>query len=280
VTAIALLDRLQDRAGEWNIVVEDTLETESSLIAFGSRGNQPVVLKLIRQAGDEWRSGETLSAFDGKGCARVYEYVGGSVLLERLRPGTALAEMALNGKDADATEILADVIQQMSPQELPAACATLQDWATAFERHLERATPTPGMPIELVAEAQQLYLQLCASQRETRLLHGDLQHYNVLYDSERGWLAIDPKGVIGEIEYEIGAVMRNPCEQPELFISPSTIERRLKQFASRLNLNMERALGWTLAQAVLSAIWEIEDGFDVNATNSSLRLANAIRPML
>ena len=42
------------------------------------------------------------------------------------------------------------------------------------------------------------------------LLHGDLQHYNVLLDKDRGWVAIDPKGVVGELEYEVGALLRNP----------------------------------------------------------------------
>jgi streptomycin 6-kinase len=112
------------------------------------------------------------------------------------------------------------------------------------------------------------------------LLHGDLQHYNVLFDAERGWLAIDPKGVVGETEYEIGAFVRNPVAQPELFLSRSTIERRLKQFTNRLNLDYERALGWAFAQAVLSAIWSIEDGFAVDATNPALRLAEITRPML
>jgi streptomycin 6-kinase len=53
---------------------------------------------------------------------------------------------------------------------------------------------------------------LCSSQRYRRLLHGDLHHGNVLHDSERGWVAIDPKGVLGEPEYEIGVALRNPIE--------------------------------------------------------------------
>ncbi|MDQ6652196.1 MAG: phosphotransferase [Acidobacteriota bacterium] len=273
-----LLERVQVHAREWRVVVEETLETESSVMAFGNRGNQSVVLKIIKHPGDEWRSGEILEAFDGKGFARVYEYVDGAVLLERLRPGTSLAQMAVRGNDDEATNILACIMQQMSPREPPKACATIQDWAKAFERYL--ATSDDQVPRDLVENAHQLYSHLGATQRQPKLLHGDLQHYNVLFDSERGWLAIDPKGVIGEIEYEIGAVLRNPFERPDLFASRSTIERRLNQFASSLNFDVRRALAWGFAQAVLSAIWGIEDGVGVSATNPSLRLANAIRPML
>ena len=276
--ATEILSRIEERAHEWRVVVQNTFETESSVIAFGSRDGQPVILKALKQPGDEWRSGEILEAFDGHGVVRVYQYIEGIVLLERLSPGNSLVSMSVNDRDEAATDILADVIQKMSARELPKACATLQDWAKGFERY--NASGDDQIPRRLVEEGQRLYIDLSASQRAPKLLHGDLHHYNVLFDARRGWLAIDPKGVIGEIEYESGAVLRNPFERPDLFASRSTIERRLKQLTGRLNLDFERTLAWGFAQAVLSAIWTIEDGFEVDVTNPSLRLANAIRSML
>ena len=280
-----LSDRIQQHVREWGVVVADTRETESSGIIFGTCDNKPVVLKVIKRPGDEWYSGEILKAFDGNGLARVHRQAPGAVLMERLTPGNSLVEIVIKGGDEEATDILADVIQQMSarasstdPLDLPTDCPTVHDWARGFERYLSAGDNQ--IPIDLVAAGQRVYLGLCASQRRPILLHGDLQHSNALFDSNRGWLAIDPKGVVGEIEYEIGAVLRNPFEQPELFLSRSTIERRLAQFSSKLNLDFERALGWAFAQAVLSAIWGIEDGFMVDVTNPSLRLANVIRPML
>ncbi len=276
---------MQQHAREWGVVVEDTFETDSSVIAFGARDNQAVVLKVIKQTGDEWRSGEILKAFDGNGVVRVYEQTPGAVLMERLRPGHSLVEMSISGNDEEATDILADVIQQMrsiesstSGSESLKAYKTVQDWGKAFDRYV--ATDDDQIPRELVEAGHHVFSQLCASQRRPRLLHGDLQHYNVLFDSSRGWVAIDPKGVVDELEYEIGAIMRNPVARPELFLSRATIERRLKAFSDKLNLDFKRMLGWSFAQAVLSAIWEIEDGFAVNAMNPSLRLANAIQPML
>jgi streptomycin 6-kinase len=279
-----LLDRIQRHAREWGVLVQDTLETESSVISFGTRDVREVVLKVIKRTGDEWSSGEVLEAFDGHGVVRVQEHAPGAVLTERLRPGNSLVEMSLSGRDLEATDILADVMRRMaarassmSQRELP-ACPTVHDWAKGFERYL--ATGDPQVPRALVEEGRDAFFDLCASQHEPLLLHGDLQHYNVLFDSNRGWLAIDPKGVVGELEYEIGAVLRNPYENPQLFISQSTIERRLKQFTKKLNLNYERTLQWSFAQAVLSAIWSVEDGFAVAPTNPALRLAEAIRPML
>jgi len=255
------------------------LETPSSFVAFGRRGPRPVVLKVVRQRGDEWRSGEVLDAFAGRGSVRVYEWVAGAILLERLHPGTSLAGLSLAGRDDEATEILCQVIQHMShPRESPALFATVEDWGRGFERYL--ASGDRQIPRDLAEQGRHLYLDLCASQQKVRLLHGDLQHYNVLFDVERGWLAIDPKGVVGEVEYEIGAALRNPYERPELLASPLTVESRLRRYEAMLKIDAARALRWSFAQAVLSAIWSIEDGLTVDEKNPALMLAETIRPMI
>jgi streptomycin 6-kinase len=203
--------------------------------------------------------------------------------MERLRPGDSLVRLALSDRDEEATDILAAVIQQLTGQEsashtTPEKFATIHDWARGFDRYI--ASGDEQIPRGLVEAARDTCLNLAASQQQPKLLHGDLQHYNILFDSDCGWVAIDPKGVVGEVEYEIGAAMRNPIERPDFFLSPQTIERRLKQFTNKLNLNFERALAWTFAQAVLSGIWTVEDGFEVNAEKPALKLANAIRPMI
>lgn len=274
-----LRERIDERVREWNITVETTLETESSCLAFGTSGNQAVVLKVVRVLGEEWQAGEILEAFDGVGTVRALAYVPGAVLLERLIPGTSLVPLVLKGRDDEATEILADVIQRMArPRQPSGRPATVEDWGHGFRHYLAKGDPQ--VPIPLVERAQQTYLTLCASQQRTRLLHGDLQHYNVLMDSDRGWLAIDPKGVVGEVEYEVGASLRNPVERPELFASPQVVARRLEVYAARLQFDAERALQWAFSQTVLSAIWSIEDGVAVDAASPALMLAHAIQPLL
>jgi streptomycin 6-kinase len=166
----------------------------------------------------------------------------------------------------------------MSPGSAPRTSPTASDWARAFARH--RATRGAQIPPALVEKAERTFIELCATQRNPRLLHGDLQHYNVLFDQDRGWVAIDPKGVVGEIEYEIGAAMRNPAELPDLFTNRRTIDARLDRFCSVLPLDRERALRWSFAQAVLSAVWSVEDGEAVGPDNGALRLAAVLAPMV
>ncbi|HYE96843.1 MAG TPA: aminoglycoside phosphotransferase family protein [Rubricoccaceae bacterium] len=272
-------ERVAERAREWGVAVEEGLETHSSFVAFGRRGGRAVVLKVLRGPGDEWRCGEVLEAFAGRGAVRVYEQVGGAVLMERLRPGTPLTRVTLDGRDEEATEILAEVIRRMSrPAPPPEGTVTVEEWGRGFGWYL--ASGDSQIPRDLAEQAQDVYAGLCASQRGVRLLHGDLHHYNVLLDDERGWLAIDPKGVVGEAEYEIGAALRNPFERPEVFATPEAVERRVRRYEAELKLDAGRALAWGFAQAVLSAIWGIEDGFTVDDRSPTIMLARAIRPML
>jgi len=273
-----LLERIQRHARAWRLAVEDVFETETSAIASVTRQGQPLLLKVVKQQGDEWHSGKVLQAFAGMGVARLYEETDGAVLIERLRPGNSLVSLVLNGDDEEATTILATVMQKMAGAEIPKSCVTAQDWAKGFDRYL--ASCDDQISSQLVKSGQRVYTDLCGSQLQVRLLHGDLHHYNVLYDADRGWLAIDPKGVVGELEYEVGAALRNPVERPDLFASASTVKRRLKQFSSILTLDVERALAWGFAQAVLSAVWQVEDGFRVDTTNAALRLAHVIQPRL
>ncbi len=101
-----------------------------------------------------------------------------------------------------------------------------------------------------------------------------------VWDAERGWVAVDPKGVVGEIAYEVGAALRNPYEQPAMFIEPRRIEKRVERFALKLELDPTLVLAWAFAQAVLSAVWAVEDAFALERDHPPLVLARAIRPML
>ena len=271
-------DRITRHARQWHVIIDKTFETERSLWAFGARCEAPVVLKISKSFGDEWHSGDILRAFAGDGMVRVYESEGGAVLLERLEPGNELAELVRGGDDDRAIGILADIVKQIANHAAPAGCPTVLDWARGFDRYLK--TADKQIPAALVHKAQQLYLSLASSSSRRMLLHGDLHHYNVLFDAKRGWVAIDPKGVVGELEYEVGAILRNPWEQANFFASRAEVERRLRILSDALQLDYRRALQWSFAQAVLSAIWDVEDGHGVPVGHPGLRLAQTIEPML
>ena len=267
---------LSEKAAAWHVTIDEIRETPYSVLGFGVREGTRVVLKLSKHAGDESNSGEVLKAFGEDGAVGVYESETGAVLLERLDPGEELVNLVNRGEDEEATSILAQVIRKLAGHSPSAGCPTVVDWGRGFERYLR--SDDLQIPTDLVREAGGLYQELALSQRNPMLLHGDLQHYNVLFDSHRGWVAIDPKGVVGELEYEVGPILRNPVELPDLFLDPAVINRRLKILSETLNLDRSRVLRWSFAQAVLSAIWNIEDGEPV--FHPTLKLAHTLKSMI
>jgi streptomycin 6-kinase len=274
VHATEVWSRLDDRIAAWYVAVERVQETENSVLAFGWRDRQPVVIKIIKNNSDEWKSSQILDAFEGRGVVRVHDSVDGALLLERLIPGDSLIGIALNDSDERATAILAATIGCMSPRNVPGKVPTAKDWGLAFQHY--RASHDQQVPVHLLSHAERLYSELCESQTRVRLLHGDLHHDNVILDDGRGWLAIDPKGVIAEPEYEVGAALRNPFDRPELFADPGTIRKRVDRLARDLALDSTRVLSWAFAQAVLSAVWTVEDGFEVTSDHNGIVLATAI----
>ena len=47
---------------QWRVAVEHVEETDGSVLLFGSRGHQRVVIKIVRDAQEEWNSGSVLMA--------------------------------------------------------------------------------------------------------------------------------------------------------------------------------------------------------------------------
>ena len=252
-------------------------ETTSSVIGYGTRDNRRVALKVAKRRGDEWLAGSITRAFDGRGVVRVLELDAGVVLLERATPGTPLADVATRDDDR-ATTILAGIMRAFSPHAAPPGTPTIEEWCHGFDRY--RASGDQQISPSLVAEAAALNQELCASQTNRRLLHGDLQHSNVLFDEDRGWIAIDPKGVVGEPEAEVGPFLRNPTHAVELFNDQRIVEHRLRLLCTTAGLRYARAVRWAFSLAVLSAIWAVEDDGVVHDDNPALILAAALRPSI
>jgi streptomycin 6-kinase len=63
--------------------------------------------------------------------------------------------------------------------------------------------------------------------------------------SERGWLAIDAKPLVGEREFDVASLIRD--RRPA---SKARMEHRLAYLVERLGLDPERTRGWAIAHAL------------------------------
>jgi streptomycin 6-kinase len=89
----------------------------------------------------------------------------------------------------------------------------------------------------------------------------------------RGWLAIDPKRLVGERGFDFANIFTNPdLADPTRPVAtePGRFARRLEVVAAAARLERGRLLRWILAWTGLSAAWFFSDG-DSAATD--LRVA-------
>ncbi len=254
-------------------------ETPSSWLCYVRRGSQRCVLKVYKPGSDEVDGTEALRHF-GPSAVRVLECTPRATLLERAEPGMKLAGCVDIGDDDGATHVLCDLMLPLHAAPLPAGpWRRIEDWGKAFARI--RAKGSHSLLTGAVLDhAEAEFFALCATQAEPRLLHGDLHHMNVVLDMQRGWLVIDPKGIIGEPAYETGAALRNPQPRVELYGDSKIMARRVEIFAQRLALNPMRILRWAYAQAVLSAAWHVEDGGEDVEIMNALYAARTARALL
>ena len=216
------------------------------------------VLKLGVLSQDLMTEMETLRLFGGHGIVKLLEANENlrAMLLERVKPGSSLSRIT---DDQHATSIAAQVMRNLRrPPPPDHQLPSVPDWASGLERLRHRFGGGTGpFSAPLVARAEHLFSQLMANMDRPVVLHGDLHQHNILSAEREPWLAIDPKGLIGEAEYDVGAFLRNNLlsqPQPERLLA-----RRVDQFADELGFQRDRLLGWGLAQAVLAAWWSFED---------------------
>ncbi len=220
-----------------------------------------VVLKVGFPSAEFSSEMEALRLYDGHGIVQLLEAdpERGAMLLEYLKPGTPLSSLT---DDEEATSIAAAVMSQLwRPAPIEHQFPTVATWASGLGRLRKQFDGTTGpLPAALVERAEALFTELLASASEPVLLHGDLHHDNIVRAERQPWLALDPKGLVGEPAYEVGALLRNQLPEPLTLSNGGRIlARRLDQLAEELNPDRERLRAWGVAQAVLSAWWSIED---------------------
>jgi streptomycin 6-kinase len=103
------------------------------------------------------------------------------------------------------------------------------------------------VPDKRLRDAAVHYLRdLVPTQGEHVLLHQDLHGENVLAAQREPWLVIDPKPLAGEREFSVAPIVRSS----ELGHSKRDALYRLDRLCSELELDRDRALGWTIAQTM------------------------------
>lgn len=266
----ALPESIAEASARWRLTnLEPAQNLSYNFVAFATRGDIQVVLKIGLPNRETKSEMAALRLFSGEGACRLLDSEEEKywMLLERLKPGVMLSTLE---NDEEATHIAAEVVQKIwrsveagshdNAVESQNRFIKLTDWFDGLKRLRAMFDGRTGPLNEsLVDWVERSVQDFFAENHKPVLMHGDFHHFNIL-SSDRGWLVIDPKGVIGPACYELGPFLMNPWG--DLLGENDYREftrRRIDILHEHMGFERERIREWGVAHAVLSAWWGIED---------------------
>ena len=265
---------LSECRARWSLELDDPFENLSYTLALPGRMNYgtEIVLKVGVPCRELSTEAAALSLFEGERAVRLFDSDAprGILLLERIVPGTPLYKLQ---EDEEATRTAAGLMRRLwrtPPAQHP--LPTLAVWFNAIEQLRKGFDGGSGpFPPELITRTESTFAELSSSSDRQAILHGDLHHTNILFSAKRGWVAIDPKGIVGDPGYEVGSFMMNqlPAGAGES-TTMQLLSRRLSIFSEELGIARERLALWAFCHAVLSAVWDFEEAAEWDRT---IRLA-------
>lgn len=209
---------------------------------------------------DEAPGFDLLAAQNGIGAAKIYARSNAAILMEWL-DGPLLGDLTRAGKDEKASQRLLETA--LTLHHAPVKNIPSLDPLPRRFRALLDAKFTADCPDGIraaVRKACKLAEDLLADQQDIRPLHGDLHHDNIKA-GDRGYLAFDAKGVLGERTFELANAFQNPLGSEAFSHRPEIILRRAQIWSAGLKVSKPRLLSWAGALSGLSLAWHYKSTF-------------------
>jgi streptomycin 6-kinase len=253
---------------QWHLVPDgDPIITNSSqLLPVIYKGSSAMLKIAISK--EEHRGASLMVWWNGKGAARVFKHEDDAILMERAIGNRSLVSMTKTGHDDEASKIICEVVTRLHAKRqkpLPTTLVSLSIWFRSL--HLA-AKDQSG----IFAQASLIAKELLNNPQDIVVLHGDIHHQNILDSGQHGWIAIDPKGLLGERGFEYANIFCNP--DWEVATSPGRLSRQATIIAKTAGLERSRLIKWIFAYAGLSAAWSLQDG---DSPDLALAIANLLK---
>jgi streptomycin 6-kinase len=203
---------------------------------------------------------DAFEAWEGRGAVRLYARADEhfAMLLERAHD-SPLAEVTDNDKVARIAGQLHRRLTIPAPPGLPRLSDRAEEWEESL---LRDAGELPrGLPRRSVDAAVATVRELGREQPEI-VVHGDFHARNILRADREPWLAVDPKGYVGDPAYDggtlLGARARELMREDDF---AKAALRMLDAFAEAAELESARVRRWAGYHAVESVLWSRRYGF-------------------
>jgi streptomycin 6-kinase len=249
------IDKLQRAKEKWGLVDDgDVFQTTFNLLQPVVYGGVPAMLK-IPLAAEEIRGFRLLACWNGIGAAKVYQYDTDALVMERAMGERSLKQMVLAGQEDEANEIICRVADLLHSGSCNQACGLVP--LRVWFRSLGVAAGRYG---GWFTTAYETAGQLLDDPLDEVALHGDIHYDNILDSGAGQWIAIDPKGLVGESGFDLANIFCNP--NATVASEPERLSKQARFVSGLADMDVKRLLRWIIAWSGLSASWMLEDAVD------------------
>lgn len=274
----ALPALVRNLAGRWDLTLAPAWSHGGTSVVFPgvSGSGEPLVLKLTPEPDIAAQEAAALAAWRGSPHTVTLhdaDLARGALLLERIRPGTRLADEPDQYPVEEIAPLLAAVRVPDPDPGLPSLGERAGFLLSLTRQRLGRDPDAAARIPPGVLDASRDLARELAGDGPTELVHGDLHPGNVLRGGPgRGLVTIDPRPCRGDPAFD--AIDWSLADGG----TERDVRRRIARLASRADhLDPDRAWSWCQAMAVVLAVIALTARHDPKAAEQFLALAPGFR---
>ncbi len=248
---------------EWDLQVDEPFPgIEFNFVAAAVKNNteEPVVVKIAPpfEKTEIFAEAKYLRTRNGSTTVRLLgeDRARHAILIERALPGFALFQQ-FNDDPIESVQPAITVLKAIlrPPPSNRSDVDTLDNWFANFKRYRET-----DFPKERADKAFEIYERLSIQPGRTFYLHGDFHPGNIVTATRESFLAIDPKGIVGHLGYDIAVFLNNlHWWRRDCNSVGGLLDDAVRQFAGAFDLAEKEVREWAFACMVIGAWWNFED---------------------
>ena len=259
---------LEKYANQWGLLDFEQIDYYSVNCIFKcvSSEHGDCILKIGNDSKAIESEYQILNEYKGKRFCKAYESdtANGALLIERITPGIQLRnEPDLNKRLDIFCELYKGLhIEPATKTIYP----TYLGWVKGITEYMRSRRDYKTL-YEKMLKAEEICHELCEKYRGNMLLHGDLHQENILLNDNNHYCIVDPRGVIGDIVFDIPRFIIN--EFPRFMVNEldtsmddfcAKFTHIIRVLSKRLNVPEYDLRRLTYVEMCLDSCWDAEDG--------------------